>query len=73
MLRRSFLKTGVIVGGGVMLLHSIPFAQSMATEPEQRRSGPHRYHLHGHARSGCATPPEQAMFLEGGCSIHPLI
>lgn len=72
MLRRDFLKTGVIIGGGVLLLHSIPLAQGEMTEPEHKRVGARRYHLHGHARSGCATPPELMPFLEGGCTIHPL-
>jgi len=73
MLRRDFIKAGVLVGGGVILLHTIPFAHNFTPDQAQQVKERHRYRFHGHVRSGCATPPELAPYLEEGCSVHPLM
>jgi hypothetical protein len=49
------------------------FAVADIPEEKNRRPGPtaRTCHLHGHARSGCASRPEIAPFLEKGLAILP--
>jgi hypothetical protein len=69
MLRRNFLKTGAIFISGAVLLNRLPQASLTDDNPIKRviNTGRH-YAFSGHARSGCATPPEFQAHLEHGIS-----
>jgi len=71
MLRREFIKISSITLGGLVVLGHVP---SLAVGASNQKSPkPHRrvYHLHGDARSGCATPPALAGLMENGISNIP--
>jgi hypothetical protein len=71
MLRRRFLKVSSITLGGLITLSHLPslaFETNSGKTPEKHNRV---YHLHGDARSGCASPPELAGLLENGISNIP--
>jgi len=69
MLRRAFLKTGTIFLGGTILLYKLPLAESYKNKlPLKGKNSCRHYAFSGHARSGCATPPEFQAHLEHGIS-----
>ncbi|PKK84221.1 MAG: hypothetical protein CVT49_04440 [candidate division Zixibacteria bacterium HGW-Zixibacteria-1] len=73
MLRRDFIKTSVLTFSGVLIaqnaLMSLPL---LDTNHNRRKTGKPAYHLHGHRRSGCASPPELQRILENGITSLPL-
>ena len=74
MLRRDFIKTASITLGGLGGLIALGHLPSFATgqsSKKNRKIHPRVFHLHGDARSGCATPPELADLLEKGISYAP--
>ncbi len=74
MLRRDFIKAASLTAGGYLISRAIPFAAEFEPdEPEKKPIEPFRpvYHLHGHPRSGCASRPELAPFLEKGFAVMP--
>ncbi|SYZ72683.1 hypothetical protein TRIP_C20798 [Candidatus Zixiibacteriota bacterium] len=74
MLRRNFIKATALTVGGFFILRRIPFAKHILPE-EKEPVKPYRpvYHLHGHPRSGCASRPELAPFLEKGFAVTPYL
>ena len=73
MLRRDFIKTSAITFGGIIIAHeALLSAPLVVTEQKIKKSGKTIYHLHGHARSGCASPPELQPMLENGIMALPL-
>ncbi len=71
MLRRRFIKISSVTLGGLITLGHLP---SLAFETNPGRTLKKRarvYHLHGDARSGCASPPELTGLLENGISNIP--
>jgi hypothetical protein len=55
--------------GGVVLLHKFPKTETVDNEDNPAGSVRRRhYAFSGHARSGCATPPEFQAHLEHGIS-----
>jgi hypothetical protein len=71
MLRRRFIKISSVTLGGLITLAHLP---SLAVDTNSGKTLKKRtrfYHLHGDARSGCASPPELAGFLENGISNIP--
>jgi hypothetical protein len=73
MLRRNFLKAAVMTLAGFLFARRIPLAESIAVEDTPKKRAARAYHFHGHARSGCASRPELAPFLEKGISNIPPI
>ncbi|UCD17797.1 MAG: twin-arginine translocation signal domain-containing protein [Candidatus Zixiibacteriota bacterium] len=72
MLRRDFIKTTALTAGGIVVLGTILPEPAGAAEKSVRPYIKRDYRLVGHARSGCATPPELTPFLENGGSMMPL-
>jgi len=73
MLRRDFIKSAGLTIGGVLVLNNLSFAENLLGPKTESSPKPRVYHFHGHARSGCATRPELAPFLEKGfCMMPPL-
>ena len=71
MLRRDFLKSSSLVFGGLLVISQIPQGLvNEETHPAQSSFIP-VYRFNGHARSGCATPPELMPMLECGMVIIP--
>jgi hypothetical protein len=72
MLRRNFIKATALSVGGFLIIRKIPFADEPAQDEKSApKSFRPAYHLHGHPRSGCASRPEVAPFLEKGFSVTP--
>jgi hypothetical protein len=71
MLRRDFIKSASIILGGTLFLDEFVFAIDDEKARTVSNNQSRNYHLHGHARSGCATRPEIAPFLEKGISLMP--
>jgi len=72
MLRRDFIKTSCLCFGGVLMMHNALFAAPSRDEKHDRAKGRRPvYHLHGHARSGCASPPELQPLIENGIMALP--
>ncbi|MEW5925659.1 MAG: hypothetical protein AB1746_16880 [Candidatus Zixiibacteriota bacterium] len=72
MLRREFIKASFITFGGVVLAQNALMSMPLTdTNRNKRKAGRPVYHLHGHARSGCATPPELQYILENGIASLP--
>jgi hypothetical protein len=74
MLRRDFIKTASITLGGLgglIALGHLPSFAAGTDDRKSRRKKRRAFHLHGDARSGCATPPELADLLEKGISYAP--
>ena len=73
MLRRDFVKTSFLAFGGVLLMHSaFAMSPSAADGNEIIKKRRPVYHLHGHAHSGCASPPELMPMLEQGIMSLPM-
>jgi len=73
MLRRDFIKSAGLAIGGTLILNNLSFAENLLGPKTESSPKPRVYHFHGHARSGCATRPELAPFLEKGfCMMPPL-
>ena len=73
MLRRDFIKSASLAIGGTLILNNLSFAENLLGPKTDSTPKPKAYHFHGHARSGCATRPELAPFLEKGfCMMPPL-
>jgi len=73
MLRREFIKNSSLVVGGIILGTGIIMADTTDKHRKERRRIKRHYHLHGHARSGCATPPEMQSAMEQGIYATPEI
>jgi hypothetical protein len=73
MLRRNFLKAAAMTLVGFLFARRIPLAESIAADEAPKKRSGRIYHFHGHARSGCASRPELAPFLEKGISNIPPI
>jgi len=76
MLRRKFIKSSSLTLGGIIALSSLPtfcFKSEAAPMTTSEKTGKTQrmYHLHGDARSGCASPPELAAFYENGIMSVP--
>jgi len=71
MLRRDFIKSAGLAIGGAMILDNLAFAEEFVAQEADSGRGPRMYHFHGHPRSGCATRPELAPFLEKGFCVMP--
>jgi len=71
MLRRDFLKSSSLVFSGLLVISQIP--QSFVCEDAHAAESSYTpvYRFNGHARSGCATPPELMPMLERGMVIIP--
>lgn len=73
MLRRDFIKSAGLAIGGALIINNLSFADKFLEPETVSNPKPRMYHFHGHARSGCATRPELAPFLEKGfCMMPPL-
>ncbi|RKX27934.1 MAG: hypothetical protein DRP46_09365 [Candidatus Zixiibacteriota bacterium] len=73
MLRRDFIKASAITFGGIVIAREVLLSSPLVmTEQRNKKSGKTVYHLHGHARSGCASPPELQPMLENGIMSLPL-
>lgn len=69
MLRRDFIKTGSLTLGGLLIIQNIPWGGLGPELPTTQRAKKRSFHLYGHARSGCASPPELAPFREYGFAL----
>lgn len=71
MLRRDFLKASSLVMGGMLILGEIPSLEDRGNPGRDIRRFKPTYRFHGHARSGCASPPELAPLVESGIIAMP--
>lgn len=72
MLRRDFIKTAVLTGTGLILASELVLASSESPQDNKpMKLSKRTYQLHGHARSGCATPPELFGIIENGINCLP--
>ena len=58
MLRREFIKVSSITLGGFIAVSHLPSLAIGKNSGKASKTRNRFYHLHGDARSGCATPPE---------------
>jgi hypothetical protein len=71
MLRREFLTLTAVITGGFLISGGILPPYGISEEQPTKPSRQRNYHLHGHARSGCASPPILAAMLENGSIALP--
>jgi hypothetical protein len=71
MLRRDFIKTGLISIGGIIAFGGILSADTVTDNESENFGGKRRMNLHGHRRSGCASRPKMSSAFEHGFSTSP--
>ncbi len=71
MLRREFIKTTSITLGGLIVFSNLPSFGANNYIEGRRKIRSRVYHLHGDAKSGCASPPELTDLLANGISYVP--
>lgn len=68
MLRREFIKSTSLTLGGLFLAGQVAFGGPEQQNYRRKIARAKIYRLHGHARSGCATPPQYLDTIEYGLS-----
>jgi hypothetical protein len=71
MLRRDFLRASSMAMGGLLILREIPSPGNRRIRGGGMKRPKPIYRFHGHARSGCASPPELAPLVENGITALP--
>lgn len=68
MLRREFIKSTSLTLGGFLLAGHVAIGKPGRENNNRKIARAKIYRLHGHARSGCATPPHYLETIEHGLS-----
>jgi hypothetical protein len=71
MLRRDFIKAGLVSLGGMIVFGGALSADAVADDKPENYGGKRKLNLHGHRRSGCASRPEMSSAFEYGFSTTP--
>ncbi len=71
MLRRDFIKAGLVSLGGMIVFGGALSADAFAGDKSGNNGGKRKLNLHGHRRSGCASRPEMSPAFESGFSTTP--